>query len=154
MNQKICNIIIKMALSGESAVGALNELNVYEKEMEMYETILPQLKLLLRTVDVCGKMFADTIYVSKSHKAILLEDLSIDGYYSKNEKDGFGMAHAKAILTTLANFHAAASVLQEHQPDVYKNFKHGRSSQIDWIENCLVSHYYSECYYYYRLQDW
>lgn len=133
-----------MALSGESAVGALNELDVTEKEMEMYETILPQLKVLLRSADASGKMFADTIYVSKLHKAILLEDLSVDGYHSKNVKDGFGMTHAKAILSTLAKYHAAASVLQEHQPDVYKNFKHGKSPPIDRIESVrsvIISHY-------------
>lgn len=114
-----------MALNGESAVGALNELNVYEKEMEMYEVILPQLKRLLRTAGADGKLFADTIYVSKPHQSILLEDLSVGGYNSKTVKDGFGMGHSKAILSLLAKYHAAASVLQEQQPDVYKNFKYG-----------------------------
>lgn len=114
-----------MALGGESAVGALNELNVYEKEMEIYEKILPELKKMLRATGAGGKLFADTIYVSKSHQSIFLEDLSVGGYYSKNVKDGFGMSHSKAILSALAKYHAAASVLQERQPDVYENFKYG-----------------------------
>lgn len=114
-----------MAVTGESAFDKLTELNVYEKEMEMYEKILPQLKTLLHKAGANRKIFADTIYVSKLHKAILLEDLSLKGYRSNSVKDGFDMAHAKAILSRLAKFHGAAAVLQEQQPDVYANFKHG-----------------------------
>lgn len=114
-----------MAVSGESAFEALTELNVYDKEMEMYEKILPQLKGLLLKAGANRKIFADTIYVSQSHKAILFEDLSIKGYRSKCDRDGFDMTHAKAILSRLAKFHAAGAVLQEQHPDIYRSFNHG-----------------------------
>lgn len=128
----ICDFIIKMALNGETALDALNELNVYEKEMEMYEKILPQLKMLLQKVGTKRKIFADTIFVSKTHKAMLMEDLVTKGYRSTSIKDGYVMAHAKAILSRLAKFHGAAVVLQEQQPDIYKNFKHGNNSRAQW----------------------
>lgn len=127
-NTIACDFIIKVALVGDSA-NSLNELNVYDKEMEMYEKILPQLKTLLHKAGANRKIFADTIYVSKPHKAILFEDLSIKGYRSKSGKDGFDMQHAKAILSRLAKFHGAAAVLQEQQPDIFKNFQHGMNAK-------------------------
>lgn len=128
-NCKTYDFIIKIAVSGESAFEALTALNVYDKEMEMYEKILPQLKTLLHKAGANRKIFADTIYVSNVHKAILFEDLSIKGYRSKCGSDGFDMTHTKAILSRLAKFHAAAAVLQEQQPDIYRNFKHGKLSK-------------------------
>lgn len=125
-------------MSGEAALDALTELNVYDKEMEMYEKILPKLKALLQKAGANRKIFADTVHVSKSHKVILFEDLSIKGYRSKTGKDGFDMVHSKAILSRLAKFHAAAAVLQEHHADVYENFKHGRRNDTTAFEWKLV----------------
>lgn len=127
---------MKIAVSGETALDSLNELNVYEKEMEMYEKILPQLKVLLHKAGANRKIFADTIYVSKSHQAILFEDLSIKGYRNKCGKDGFDMVHSKAILSKLAKFHGAATVLRDQHPDIYKNFKHGMCNRVQQSVEC------------------
>lgn len=113
-------------MSGELALKALGDLNVCVKEMKMYDTILPQMKTLLCKAGVTRKMFADTIYVSELHNAILFEDLSIAGYRNVIGKDGLDMALAKATLSKLAKFHAAAAVLHEQQPDLFKEFSNGK----------------------------
>lgn len=125
MTTSQCSLIVKAALSGEAELVALNVMNVYEKEMEMYEIILPQLTVLLHRIDENRQMFADTIFVYKCQKAILLEDLSVKGFRVNADKNGFDVTHTKAILSRLAKFHGAAAVLQEQQPDIYRNFKHG-----------------------------
>lgn len=121
-----CNVIVKAALGGDVGFHAMIEVNAYEKEMEMYELILPRLKVLLHNAGIEQQMFADTIFVHKPQKAILFEDLSVKQYRTNSSKDGFDLIHTHAILSKLAEFHAAAAVLQEQQPNIYAKFKHGK----------------------------
>lgn len=122
------SLIVKLALEQMSPASAIIfKNNVYEKEMEMYDKILPRIKTLLHKANYKKKIFANTYLVSKSNQAICFEDLSVKGYRMATSKDGFDIVHTKMILSKLAKFHAAAAVLQELQPNVYKNFQHGNN---------------------------
>lgn len=100
-------------------------MHIYDKEMEMYEKILPKLEGFLDQLNVKSKMFAKTIYVSNVNKAIVLEDLTKKGYAIRTSKEGYDITHTKMILSKLAKFHGMCAVLQEQHPDIFKNFKHG-----------------------------
>lgn len=133
-------MVIKLALPDTSAATHLffeNETNVCDKEMEMYETILPRIQALLSKANYHEKICANTYFVSKKHHAMVLEDLAVSGYRMDRNKAGFDMIHAKMVLSNLARFHAAGAVLQENQPDIFRNFKHGKISSIlgDFIQN-------------------
>lgn len=119
-------MIIKLALhEGSFAVETISALNIYEKEMEMYDKILPRMKILLNKCNYKKKIFANTYLVSKTNQAIIFEDLSVKGYRMISNKEGFDIVHAKLILSKLAKFHASAAVLHEIQPSIFKNFKNG-----------------------------
>lgn len=115
-----------MALT-ESTPGVkyLLDLRVSEKEIEMYQKILPRMSQLLREANFERKIFADTYFVSHVNQAICFEDLSVGGYQMVTDKKGFDMEQSKMVLTKLAKFHAAAAVMQEQQPDVFRNFHSG-----------------------------
>lgn len=83
----------------------LNELNVYEKEQEMYKCILPKLRTLLDNAGHRGELFAGTMYVSFSKKAIVFEDLTQKGYKMPVSAAGLDLKHAKILLKKLAKFH-------------------------------------------------
>lgn len=102
-------------------------MDVYDKEMEMYEKILPQLKIMLNDINENDEqIFANTIHVSQVHNAILFEDLTAKDYGIRATKDGFDLIQAKMILSKLATFHALCATLQDKQPNVFENFKHGK----------------------------
>lgn len=121
-----CNLIIKTALEGELAFNVLSSLSVYNKEMEMYDKVLPKVKVMLQQIDKNEKMFADTVHVSYLHKAMVIQDLSLDGYHIKTTKEGYDFVHAKMILTKLAKFHGICAILQQRQPNIFQNFKYGK----------------------------
>lgn len=107
-------------------------MDVYDKEMEMYEKILPQLKTMLRDIaDSDEQIFANTIHVSQAHSAILFEDLAAKDYRIRQSKEGFTSSQAKMILSKLAKFHALCATLQNKQPNVFANFKHGKRKTIE-----------------------
>lgn len=132
-----CNFIVKSAVQGGFA-DTLASLDVYDKEMEMYESVLPQLNGLLRDAGYDGQMFANTIYVSRAQNAILFEDLAAKDYRIQANKNGFDAAAARVILSQLAKFHALSAVLQEKQPNVFSNFKHGSPRREYFPQNALT----------------
>lgn len=82
--------------------------------------------MLLR-LNVVDQLLPLTYGVSMENNAILLEDLATKGYKLPPVHPGFNVFEMKMILMKLASFHAAGAVLQESQPNIFKNFKHGLS---------------------------
>lgn len=103
-------------------------LDVYRKELEIYEVILPKLKALLMRSGLDTDLVANSIHVSHSHKAIVFEDLSLRGFRMPARSDGLDMAHSRILLRQLAIFHATAAVLKERNGDIFRNFHHGKFS--------------------------
>lgn len=103
----------------------LMQMDVYRKELDIYETILPKLKAQLVTCGIDADLVADTIQVCHRHKSIVFEDLSLRGFRMAARSDGLDMAHTKLLLRQLAIFHATCAVLHEHDPDIYQHFQHG-----------------------------
>lgn len=97
--------IIKTAIEDNFGLAVLNELNVYGKELEMYQCVLPKLRMLLDNAGHRGELFAGTMYVSFSKKAIVFEDLTQKGYKMPLSANGLDMTHSKILLKKLAKFH-------------------------------------------------
>lgn len=71
----------------------------------MYQCVLPNLRLLLDAAGHRGELFAGTMYVSFSKKAIVFEDLTQKGYKMPVSANGLDLAHSKILLKKLAKFH-------------------------------------------------
>lgn len=119
-------MIIKTALTAGFAFECLLAHNVYDKEIEFYGKIVPQINRLLNQLNDSADLVAETFGVCNFNKAMLFEDLTMKGYRMAAIQNGFNIADAKIILRKLAKFHACCSVLQANQPDIFANYKHGQ----------------------------
>lgn len=104
----------------------LLKFNVYHKELEIYEKILPQVRSLLNDALCDNDMFASAFYVNYAKRAIFFEDLSLKGFRMAERCNGLDVLHSKIVLNKLAKFHAGCAMLQARQPDVFRNFKRGK----------------------------
>lgn len=119
------NLIVKSEVDGDFSSKALREMNLFEKEMEFYNKIIPKMNSLLDQLTETEKLFAETFYVSKTKSAIVFEDLRDRNYGVKRSKEGFDLEHTKACLVKLAQFHGICAKLQENEPHIFKKFEHG-----------------------------
>ncbi|EDV58451.1 uncharacterized protein LOC6542854 [Drosophila erecta] len=105
------------------------EYELYTREMDMYEFVLPKLKELLQQAGLDGKLTADAITVDRGHNTMILEDLAPCKFVNADRVKQLDMAHTKLTLEMLAKFHAAAIVLQERHPNL--------------LTKCFYTHFFS-----------
>lgn len=136
------NIILKTALPGDFAFDTLSAYDVYDKEIDFYERIAPQIQTLLVPLNEKQQLLAESYGVCETNKVILFEDLAIKGYCLSPTQRGFDLPSAKIILQKAATFHACGAVLQYKQPDFYENFKHGSISRAtDKLNNFYLTQF-------------
>ncbi|XP_060649844.1 uncharacterized protein LOC132787023 [Drosophila nasuta] len=99
------------------------EYNIYEREMDMYEFVLPTMSQLLSEAGITEKLHADALSVDREHGIIILEDLSPLNYKNADRVKKLDFEHTRLTLEMLAKFHAAAFVLDKLYPEMLaKNF--------------------------------
>ncbi|BFF92958.1 uncharacterized protein DMAD_10900 [Drosophila madeirensis] len=99
------------------------EYDVYTREMDMYEFVLPKMAELLREIGINEKLTADCVAVDREHSILILEDLAPLKYVNADRLRQLDVAHAKLVLELQAKFHAAAVILKERHPELLaKNF--------------------------------
>ncbi|XP_068156565.1 uncharacterized protein [Drosophila tropicalis] len=102
------------------------EYNVYTREMDMYEFVLPKMAELLKEVGLTEKLHADAVCVDRELCIMLLEDLSPLKYTNTDRIKQMDLEHTKLTLEMLAKFHAASTVLKQRYPEVLDgNFSTG-----------------------------
>lgn len=104
----------------------LQTYNAFNKEIEMYEVILPQIALLLKNCYCRCDIFAETFYLNYEKSAIIFEDLSLKGFRMAERSVGLDMVHTKIVLKNLAKFHGACAALKTLNPNIFQNFKYGK----------------------------
>lgn len=119
------SLILKTALTDGVALESLLAHNVYDKEIEFYNKIVPQINQLLSKLNQSNKLVPEIFGICKEKSMMLIDDLYQKGYRLAPIQSGLNMAEAKAVLKELAVFHAICAVLQENQADIFANFKHG-----------------------------
>lgn len=120
--------IVKVPYQSGLGCKLLTVMDVYRKEMDIYEMIFPKLKAQLMQSGIDSAIVADTIHVCHQHKSIVFEDLSLRGYRMPARCDGLDMAHTKILLQQLAVFHASCALLHEKDENIYTHFKHGKQT--------------------------
>lgn len=118
--------IVKAPYSSGFGLDLLSQMDVYTKELIMYETVLPRLRRALRQHGIPAELVADTIHVSHATNAIIFEDLALQGFRMPARSDGLDWEHARRALHKLAVFHAGCAYLHERDGGVFnKHFRHG-----------------------------
>lgn len=124
---------MKTALSGDFAFDVLSACDVYNKEIEFYDKIAPKIIAKYQQLNGTDQLLPDIFGVCKVNKAMVFEDLSIKNYRLASVQRGFNLIEAKMVLKKAAALHAINAVLQEEQPNIFENFKHGRCSSFHCV---------------------
>ncbi|XP_055855056.1 uncharacterized protein LOC129918494 [Episyrphus balteatus] len=118
--------VVKCSFEGdEFAAEKMEPYDIYNREMEIYQNIIPKLNALLKEIGDTDKMFPETIAVEFDRCAIVFEDLTALQYSMCDRTKGLDMEHAKFCLRKLAKMHATSAVLNERQPGIFKSYDRG-----------------------------
>jgi len=122
--------IVKQALSENvPQAKVFVEYDVYNREMDMYEFVLPKMKELLQEAGLKGKITADAIAVDREYSTMILEDLAEYNYVNADRVKQLDLAHTKLTLEMLAKFHAASIILIQRHPKL--------------LSKCFYTHFFS-----------
>lgn len=99
--------------------------NVQNKEMEIYQRILPEFKKILESINEDADIFPAVLAVDKAVDVIVLEDLAEKQFVMANRLTGLDMNHTSMALRKLARMHSASVMLQEKDPTVFAHLDTG-----------------------------
>lgn len=93
----------------------MDKFNVFPKEIEVYNSILPRFEALFRNsgeeeVQFSPRCLRTSCGKEQPGNMLILEDLCVKGYRTANRLVGLDVAHAELALKALAQFHAASAV--------------------------------------------
>lgn len=117
--------VLKTQIWNELSKRTLKVYDIHNKEMEIYERILPQIRQTLVSIGEAGDMFPEAIYIDRSMDAIVFEDLLLKQYKVKDRVAGLDHDHIVLGLEKLAKIQAASALLYEQDPTIYDALKSG-----------------------------
>lgn len=124
--EKVGRYVLKTSYeSDEFARKLMEPFDIFNREMTIYENVLPKLKALLAQAGDTEQLFAETLAVDAHRSALLFEDLNVRQYVMPDRIQGFDMKHAKLVLRKLAKMHAASAVLNERESGCLETFNRG-----------------------------
>ena len=119
--------IIKTLPSHELAKEKLGKshYNVQQKEMEMYQNILPEFNRILKSVGEHGNISPKALSIDDVHEVIVLEDLMEKKFVMNDRFKGLDLQHTHMALKKLASMHACSIIMLEKHPKAFENFDFG-----------------------------
>ncbi|KAJ8882637.1 hypothetical protein PR048_014449 [Dryococelus australis] len=105
------SLIVKVMPSENEGSEFISSFGVFERELEMYNNILPNLYRVME--EKLGKIeyFSPYCYPSTRSDTIILEDLKTFGYKMADRKEQLDMDHALLVLTVLAKLHSFSYIM-------------------------------------------
>lgn len=95
------SVILKIPSLAPLPYAELKKTNMFDREIHFYATLLPQLYQLGKC-----KPFAPQLYAYTEATALVLEDLSQEGYKPGNRITQLDISHSRISLELLAKYHA------------------------------------------------
>lgn len=128
---KHVNVIVKMLPALQLARDKLGEgsYNVHEKEMEIFQKVLPEFRKILKSAGEIKSVFPRAIAVDRLNGVLVLEDLSLKRFKMADRKVGLDLQHMKLALESLARFHAPSIILLDKYPKIFDKFDIGMFSR-------------------------
>ncbi|EDS34996.1 conserved hypothetical protein [Culex quinquefasciatus] len=117
--------IVKYTPKDGAANLKMNDYNVHEKEMNVYELVIPKFDKMMLSIGDFSKLFPKTLAVDREHDAIIFEDLNHEGFVMADRVSGLGFEHTKKVLVGLAKLHACSLKLIEMEPAIFDRFNIG-----------------------------
>lgn len=114
------SFVIKTTLPDPKMKEIVKNYKLFDKEMLMFETILPKYQKILG--DSEPAMCPESIKMDWDNMTLVFEDLNESGFVVANRKKGVDMAHARILMESLAKYHACSMVLAEKEgSEIFKD---------------------------------
>ncbi|XP_034486153.1 uncharacterized protein LOC117790721 [Drosophila innubila] len=118
--------IIKTSFeSDEFSRKTMEPYDIFNREMSIYEQILPKLNSLLLEIDDEEQIFAETMAVDYDRSALIFEDLNVRGFIMPDRLKGLDLKLARLVLRKLAKMHATSAVLNERECGTLETYDRG-----------------------------
>lgn len=116
---------MKTMLADSQGLGFINILNIFPREKQMYELIIPQLEELYREQGKSIKFAPKCLWAENvsGRISLVLEDLGTKKLSNINRLKGFNMKQMHCVLEKLAEFHAASAVWQQRNGPYPEDFQ-------------------------------
>ncbi|XP_017144148.1 uncharacterized protein LOC108156910 [Drosophila miranda] len=117
--------VLKTMLDDAQGNGFVNTLNIFPKEKQMYDLIIPQLEQLYEQSGLTVQ-FAPKCHWSENVNGricLVQEDLKTKKFRNINRLKGFDMPHMRRVLEKLAEFHAASAVWRQRNGPFPEDFQ-------------------------------
>ncbi|XP_037921451.1 uncharacterized protein LOC119658249 [Hermetia illucens] len=103
-----------------------NDNGIIEKEMDVYQELLPKLSKFLNGTVVAPKCYD---IFTEPNQNFIFEDMKALGYACADRVSGLDADHLKVVLNKIAKFHAASMKLLEEEPSTQDAFNVGFFSE-------------------------
>ncbi|XP_067633463.1 uncharacterized protein [Eurosta solidaginis] len=137
--------IVKSSFEGDEASCKLMEpFDMFNREMNIYEQVLPKLNELLHEIGDNDQIFCETMAVDRQRSALIFEDLNVRDFMMPNRLEGLNMRLAKMVLRKLAKIHATSAVLNERENGCLESydcglFNHHTDNYMPGFEGIFVA---------------
>ncbi|KAH8414018.1 hypothetical protein KR222_001936 [Zaprionus bogoriensis] len=123
---KIGHYIIKTSYeSDEFSRKTMEPYDIFNREMSIYEQVLPKLNSLLQEIGDEEQIFAETMAVDYDRSSLIFEDLNVRGFVMPDRLVGLDLKLARLVLRKLAKMHATSAVLNERECGVLESYDRG-----------------------------
>ncbi|XP_022219854.2 uncharacterized protein LOC111072362 [Drosophila obscura] len=103
----------------------LGESPIFQTEIGMYGTVLPEFERILRQAGDDDKLYVDCIYHSlKPRQVMIFEDLVEMGFVVIRDRE-VNLDEVRCVYSKLAKLHAASIKVQHEQPTILKGYTNG-----------------------------
>ncbi|XP_063704675.1 uncharacterized protein LOC134834072 [Culicoides brevitarsis] len=142
---KKTSLVLKTQIWNELTEKTLKVYDIHNKEMIIYEKILPKIRQLLLSIGEKGDIFPTAIHVDRENDVIVFEDLLLKKYQMKNRLQGLDREHALLALSKMAKIHAASAVLYEKDNKIYSSLVSGMFTRHTDCYHTFFRTFWSTC---------
>ncbi|EDV91301.1 uncharacterized protein LOC6568323 [Drosophila grimshawi] len=124
--ERVQNLIIKTSIDDDELTKELMApYDIFNREINIYEEVLPKLNELLKEIDEFEPIFPTAVFVDRERIAIIFEDLTVENYVMADRVKRLDQEHAHLILRKLAKMHATSAVLNERTAGCLEKYDRG-----------------------------
>ncbi|XP_037817356.1 uncharacterized protein LOC119607487 [Lucilia sericata] len=109
----------------ELAREKMESYDFFNREMLLYEQILPKLNDLLNEIDDTDRIFPTVFHVDYNKQVLIFEDLTVQGFVMADRLQRLDMDHIKLVLRKLSKMHATSAVFNERSSGCLEKYDRG-----------------------------
>lgn len=117
--------IIKTMLLNEEIAKLMKNAEIYQREMIMYNRILPEYKKLLHSIHDSDQLYPNVFHIDLENSTMILEDLTEQEYKVVDRHLGMSTGHLDLLIPKIAKFHACSMILHAQGIETYSEFNKG-----------------------------